>query len=197
MTPARCAIYARVSTAHQTVENQLLELRAAASRMGWTVAAELTDHAISGTKGRADRPAWNKLFTMIQRREVDVVCAWSIDRLGRSIKELVGFMDEVQAAGVDLYVHQQAINTATPAGRMVFNIFASLGEFERELIVERTRSGLARAKAQGVRLGRPNNVNDGTAAAVKMLRAKNMGIVKIASTLRIGVGSVSKILKAA
>ena len=197
MTPARCAIYARVSTSHQTVENQLLELRAAASRMGWTVAAELTDHAISGTKGRDGRPAWNKLFTMIQRREVDVVCAWSIDRLGRSIKELVGFMDEVQAAGVDLYVHQQAINTATPAGRMVFNIFASLGEFERELIVERTRSGLARARAQGVRLGRPSNVNDGTAAAVKMLRAKNMGIVKIASTLRIGVGSVSKILKAA
>ena len=193
----KAVIYARVSTSHQTVENQLLELRAAASRMGWTVAAELTDHAISGTKGRQDRPAWNKLFTMIQRREVDVVCAWSIDRLGRSIKELVGFMDEVQAAGVDLYVHQQAINTATPAGRMVFNIFASLGEFERELIVERTRSGLARARAQGVRLGRPSNVNDGTAAAVKMLRAKNMGIVKIASTLRIGVGSVSKILKAA
>ncbi len=193
----KAVIYARVSTSHQTVENQLLELRAAGQRMGWTVVAELTDHAISGTKGRQDRPAWNKLFTMIQRREVDVVCAWSIDRLGRSIKELVGFMDEVQAAGVDLYVHQQAINTATPAGRMVFNIFASLGEFERELIVERTRSGLARARAQGVRLGRPSNVNDGTAAAVKMLRAKNMGIVKIASTLRIGVGSVSKILKAA
>ena len=193
----KAVIYARVSTSHQTVENQLLELRGAASRMNWTVAAELTDHAISGTKGRQDRPAWNKLFTMLQRREVNVVCAWSIDRLGRSIKELVGFMDEVQAAGVDLYVHQQAINTATPAGRMVFNIFASLGEFERELIVERTRSGLARARAQGVRLGRPSNVNDGTAAAVKMLRAKNMGIVKIDSTLRIGVGSVSKILKAA
>lgn len=165
--------------------------------MKLTVAAELSDHAISGTKGRQDRPAWSRLFTLIQRKEVHVVMAWSIDRLGRSIKELVGFMDEVQAAGVDLYVHQQAINTATPAGRMVFNIFASLGEFERELIVERTRSGLARAKSQGVRLGRPSNVNDGTAAAVKMLRAKNMGIVRIASTLRIGVGSVSKILKAA
>ena len=196
MTPARCAIYARVSTSHQTVENQLLELRAAASRMGWTVAAELTDHAISGTKGRADRPAWNRLFTMIQRREVDVVCAWSIDRLGRSIKELVGFMDEVQAAGVDLYVHQQAINTATPAGRMVFHIIASLGEFEREIIVERTRSGIARAKSQGVKFGRPSNVNDGTVAAVKMLRAKPMGIQKIATTLHIGVSAVYKALAA-
>ena len=192
----KAVIYARVSTSHQTVDNQLLELRAAASRMGWTVAAELTDHAISGTKGRADRPAWNKLFTMIQRREVDVVMAWSIDRLGRSIKELVGFMDEVQAAGVDLYVHQQAINTATPAGRMVFHIIASLGEFEREIIVERTRSGIARAKSQGVKFGRPSNVNDGTVAAVKMLRAKNIGIQKIATTLNIGVGSVYKALAA-
>ena len=193
----RAAIYARVSTNSQNCENQLLELRLVAIRMGWTITAELTDHAISGTKGRLDRPAWNKLFIMMQRREVDVVCAWSIDRLGRSIKELVGFMDEVQAAGVDLYVHQQAINTATPAGRMVFNIFASLGEFERELIVERTRSGLARAKAQGVKLGRPCRVQLGTIEAVKMLRSQNLGICKIAKTLRIGVGSVSKILKAA
>ena len=166
----RAVIYARVSTAHQTTLNQLLELRSTAQRMGWEIVAELTDDGISGAKGRDGRPAFDKLFRMVQRREIDVVMSWSIDRLGRSIQDLVGFMTEVQGVGVDLYIHQQAINTATPAGRMVFGIFSALGEYERELIRERVKAGLERAKAEGKKLGRPSNITPGTRAAVLELR---------------------------
>jgi DNA invertase Pin-like site-specific DNA recombinase len=106
-------------------------------------------------------------------------------------------MNEVQAAGVDLYIHQQAINTATPAGRMVFGIFSALGEYERELIRERIRAGLARAKAEGKKLGRPSNVTTDTVERVRTMRDQGLAIHKIAKTLRIGVGTTSKILKAA
>ncbi len=190
-------IYARVSTAHQTVENQLIELRATAQRMGLRVIREITDSGISGTKGRRERPGFNDIFLMIQRKQVDVVMSWSIDRLGRSIQDLVGFMDEVQSAGVDLYIHQQAINTATPAGRMVFGIFSALGEYERELIRERINAGLSRARAEGKKLGRPTNVNDSVRTSVRLLREKGHSIHKIAKQLRIGVGTTQKILAAA
>ena len=193
----KAVLYARVSTLHQTTENQLLELRDAARRMGWTVVKELTDAGISGAKGRDQRPGFDQLFRMIQRREIDVVMAWSIDRLGRSIQDLTGFMKDVQATGVDLYIHQQAINTATPAGRMVFGIFSALGEYERELIRERINAGLARARAEGKKLGRPSNVNDSVRTSVRVLREKGYSIHRIAKTLRIGVGTTSKILQAA
>ena len=197
MRTIRAVIYARVSTTHQTTDNQLIELRHAAERMGWSVVGELTDDGISGAKGRDQRPAFDRLFQMVQRKEVDVVMAWSIDRLGRSIQHLTSFMSEVQAVGVDLYIHQQAINTATPAGRMVFGIFSALGEYERELIRERINAGLSRAKAQGKKLGRPSNVNDSVRTSVKMLREKGHSIHTIAKQLHIGVGTTQKILAAA
>ena len=192
----KAVLYARVSTTHQTVENQLLELRAAAQRLGYTIAAELSDHAVSGGKGRHDRPAFNRLHQMIQRREMDVVMSWSIDRLGRSIQDLVSFMKEVEGAGVGLYIHRQAINTATPAGRMIFGIFSSLGEYERELIRERIHAGLARAKSEGRKLGRPTNVDEAVKARVILMRSQGLSFHKIAKTLRIGVGTTSKILMA-
>lgn len=195
--PLKAVIYARVSTSGQTAENQLLELRHAADRMGWTVVTELVDDGISGAKGRESRPAFDKLFQMIQRRECDVVCAWSICRLERSIQHLVSLMTEIQSAGVDLYVHQQAINTATPAGRMVFGIFSALGEYERELIRERINAGLARARAQGKKLGRPSNVNDAVRTSVKLLREKGHSSHSIGKQLRIGVGTTQKILAGA
>ncbi|MCX6976061.1 MAG: recombinase family protein [Verrucomicrobia bacterium] len=193
----RCAIYVRVSTSHQTVENQLLELRSIAQRSGWTIVAELKDEGISGTKGRSERPAFDRLFQLIQRKEIDLVVSWSIDRLGRSLQHLIAFMTEVQAAGVDLYVHQQAINTATPAGRMVFGVFSALGEYERELIRERINAGLARARAEGKKLGRPTNVNDSVRTSVRLLREKGLSVHKIAKQLRIGVGTTSRILQSA
>ena len=193
----KAAIYARVSTNHQTVDNQLLELRTAATRLGYTVVAELVDQGISGTKSKTDRPAFARLHQMTQRREVDCVMSWSICRLGRSTQDLSAFLAEIQAVGVDLYLHQQNINTATPSGRMVFGIFSALASWEREMIVERINAGLTRAKSQGKKLGRPSNRNEGTAAAVKMLRSQGLGICAIAKTLRIGVSTTSKILRSA
>jgi len=196
MTQRKAVIYARVSTSHQTVDNQLLELRQAAERMGWKVTCELTDEGISGAKGRDQRPSFDRLFQMVQRKEIDVVMFWSIDRIGRSIQHLVSFMTEVQATGVDLYIHQQSINTATPAGRMVFGIFSALGEYERELIRARINAGLARAKAEGKKLGRPSNVNDSVITSVKLLRQSGLSIHNIAKQLKIGVGTTHKILSA-
>jgi DNA invertase Pin-like site-specific DNA recombinase len=194
----KAAIYARVSTTHQNVDNQLLELRHTAERFGWQVVSELIDDGISGAKGRQNRPAFDRLFQMIRRRECDVVIAWSIDRLGRSIADLTSFMGEVQATGVDLYIEKQAINTATPSGRMIFGIFAALGEYEREIIRERIHAGLARARLEGKRLGRPSVASSETVqASVRLLREKQMPIHQIAKSLKIGVGTVSKILAAA
>ena len=191
----KAIIYARVSTNHQTVENQLIELRAAAHRMGWHIVGEICDSGISGSKGRNQRPGFDRLFHMVQRKQVDVVMSWSIDRLGRSLQDLVGFMKEVQGVGVDLYIHQQSINTATPAGRMVFGIFSALGEYERELIRERINAGLARAKAEGKKLGRPSLVNDATKTSVRMLHERGLTVRQIAKNLCIGVGTTHKILQ--
>jgi DNA invertase Pin-like site-specific DNA recombinase len=193
----RAAIYARVSTASQTVNNQVAELREVAVRNGWYLAIELTDNGVSGAKGRDQRPAFDELLRRATRREFDVIMVWSVDRLGRSIQHLVAFINEIQALGIDLYVHQQALNTATPAGRMVFSVFSALGEYERELIRERIIAGQRRAKSQGVKIGRPSKMNDAVRTSVKLLRDKGMSIREIAKRLEIGVGTVYAVLKAA
>jgi len=179
------------------VENQLLELREAAARLGYTVVKELRDEGISGAKGKDQRKGFAELHRMISRKEIDCVMSISIDRLGRSIKDLQDLLAEIEGVGINLYIHNNGINTATIAGKLVFNIFASLASWERDLIRERTLAGLARAKSQGKRLGRPTNRNEGTVAAVKMLRSQGLGICAIAKTLRIGVSTTSEILKAA
>jgi DNA invertase Pin-like site-specific DNA recombinase len=198
MRPKTAAIYARVSTSQQNVSNQLLELRQTAERFGWRVVAELVDAGISGAKSRSDRPGFDRLFHMVQRNEIDVVMAWDVSRLGRSIQDLVTFMKELQGAGIDLYIHQQAINTATPAGRMVFGIFSALGEYETELIRERINAGLARARKEGKKLGRPSvATSPAVISSVRLLRERQMPIHQIAKSLKIGVGTVTKILAAA
>jgi len=193
----RVAIYARVSTSNQTVENQLQELRVVAERNQWNVVIELSDNGISGTKGRDQRPAFDDLLKRATRREFDLIMVWAIDRLGRSIQHLVSFMTEIQSLGVDLYVHQQAIDTTTPSGRMIFGIFSALGEYERELMRERIMSGQRRARSQGVKIGRPSKMNDAVRTSVKLLHGNGMAIRKIAKQLEIGVGTVYSALKAA
>jgi DNA invertase Pin-like site-specific DNA recombinase len=193
----KAVIYARVSTSSQTCENQLASLRAVAARNGWQVVRELKDEGISGAKGRADRPAWDELHRMVARKQCDIVLTWSIDRLGRSIAELIGFMKELSAVGVDLYCEQQSLNTQTASGRLCFAMFAALGEYERELIRERVLAGLATARRNGRKLGRPTNVNAGTRTAVRELRQRGLSIGAIAKTLRIGVGTTRKMIAAA
>lgn len=192
----RVAIYCRVSTDSQTVENQIRELQEVATRSNWNVIGIYSDQGISGAKDRTERPQLDALIKDANKRKFDMIACWSIDRLGRSIQTLVQFMNDMNAIGVDLYFHQQALNTKTASGRMVFSIFSALGEYERELIRERINAGLARAKAQGKKLGRPSNVNPSVITSVKLLRANGHSIHTIAKQLHIGVGTTQKILAA-
>lgn len=190
----RVAIYLRVSTKDQTTENQLRELRQVAERAGWDVVKVFEDAGISGAKGRDQRPAYDALLKAVARREVDMVAAWSVDRLGRSMQDLVAFLEDLRGRGADLYLHQQALDTTTPSGRALFGMLSVFAEYERAMIRDRVNAGLARAKAQGKRLGRPT-VGSGTEAKVGELRAGGMGIVRVAKTLGIGVSAVQRIIK--
>ena len=151
----QAVIYLRVSTIDQTTANQERELRAIASRMGCEIVKVYRDHGISGAKGRDKRPGFNALHRAATRREFDVVMAWSVDRLGRSLQDLVGFLGELHALNIDLFLHQQGLDTRTPAGTAMFQMLGVFAQFERAMIQERVRAGLARARGEGKRLGRP------------------------------------------
>ena len=138
----RVAIYTRVSTDAQTTANQERELRAVAERAGWRVVRVYADQAVSGAKTRTARPAFKAMCEDTARRRFDMVAAWSVDRLGRSLQDLVGFLTEIHALRVDLYLHQQAIDTSSPAGRALFQMLGVFAEFERALIVDRVKAGL-------------------------------------------------------
>jgi DNA invertase Pin-like site-specific DNA recombinase len=197
--PKRVALYARVSTDGQTTENQLRELRSTVERHGWTVTGEYVDHAISGAKGRKDRPQFDALLRAVARREFDVVAAWSVDRLGRSLQDLIAFLSDLQAKRVDLYLHQQSLDTSTPSGKAMFGMLGVFAEFERSIIQERIQAGLARARSKGVTLGRPMlNHKAGQKAAIEQrireLAAEGMGKRKIARTLGVGVSVAQRVL---
>ncbi len=193
--PRTAAIYARVSTDGQTTENQLLELRQVALRMGWDVVAEYVDHGISGAKGRDKRPQFDALCKGAIRREFDIVMAWSVDRLSRSLQHLLTFLGEVHAKDVDLYLHQQGIDTTTPAGKAMFQMCGVFAEFERAMIQDRVKAGLARAVARGTRLGRPP-VSARIETKIRAARREGKGIRKIAAEVGVGVSVVQRIVAA-
>ncbi|CUW37265.1 putative Resolvase [Magnetospirillum sp. XM-1] len=151
----RVALYARVSTDFQTVENQLQELHRIANRMEWEVVAEFTDQGISGSKGRDQRPGFDRLLKGVARHEFDLVAAWAVDRLGRSLRDLVLFMDDLREQRVDLFLAQQGLDTSTASGKAMFGMLSVFSDFERSLITARVKSGLQRVRSSGVRLGRP------------------------------------------
>jgi DNA invertase Pin-like site-specific DNA recombinase len=186
-------LYARVSTDGQTTENQLRELRGAVERNGWTVVGEFIDHGISGAKSRKERPQFDALLHAVTRREFDMVAAWSVDRLGRSLQDLVGFLGDLHAKRVDLYLHQQALDTSTPSGKAMFGMLGVFAEFERSIIQERVKAGLARARARGKTLGRPRT-DAKVEAKIRKLGAQGMGKLKIARTLGIGVSVAQRVL---
>lgn len=194
----RVAFYARVSTDGQTVDNQLDELREAAERHGWHVVATFADRGISGTKGRESRPEFDKLLKAIVRRDVDMVAAWSVDRLGRSLQHLVPFLSDLQAKGVDLFLLRQGLDTSTPSGRAMFQMLGVFAEFEAAMIRERVRAGVARAKRNGTKsgrpLGRPRLDAKKEGAVRKALLAGN-GILKVARTVGVGTGTVARIAR--
>lgn len=151
----RVALYVRVSTDAQTVENQVVALQEVAQRSGWTIVHTFSDEGVSGAKGRDKRPGYDALLKAVARHEVQIVAAWSVDRLGRSLPDLVAFLSDIQAKGCDLYLHQQAIDTSTPSGRMLFQMLGVFAEFERAIITSRIKAAHDRCRVKGVRIGRP------------------------------------------
>ena len=193
----RVALYARVSTESQTTDNQLVELRLVAERMGWEIMGEFVDHAISGAKGRDQRPAFDKLQKGAVRKDFNMVAAWSVDRLGRSLQHLVEFLGEINASGVDLYLHQQGINTGTPAGKALFQMCGVFAEFEKSMIKERVISGIARSRLTGTKSGKPHGrpANlDNPEPHIRKLREEGLSMLKIAKQLGIGTSTVQRVL---
>jgi DNA invertase Pin-like site-specific DNA recombinase len=192
----KAALYLRVSTTEQTVDNQRRELEAVAQRHGWRVVATYADEGISGTKGRDKRPGLDRLCRGIARREFDLVAAWSVDRLGRSLQDLVAFLGDLHAKGVDLYLHQQGLDTTTPSGKAMFQMLGVFAEFERAMIVERVRSGIARARERGTKsgkaIGRPK-LSPAKERAIREALATGKGMTAIARELRVGAGTVHRI----
>lgn len=189
MKAKRVAFYARVSTDGQTVENQLQELQAIAEKHGWQVVQIFKDEGISGSKGRDKRPALDALCKGIIRKDFDLVAAWSVDRLGRSLQDLIGLLNDMKDKEIDLYLHQQGLDTSTPSGKAMFQMLGVFAEYESSIIQSRVKSGLARAREQGKVLGRPRTTET-TKEAIIQARREGKGIRKIASELRVGVGTI-------
>jgi DNA invertase Pin-like site-specific DNA recombinase len=195
----RAVLYLRVSTQDQTMANQERELRQVAERAGWEVLKVYKDHGISGARSKDKRPAFDALHKAAARREFDVVMAWSVDRLGRSLQDLVGFLSEIHAAGVDLFLHQQGLDTTMPAGKAMLQMLGVFAEFERSIIQERVRAGLRRAVSEGKQLGRPRIAADIEArisAALKARRDTGDSIRKDRSAVRRRSQAVTRALEA-
>jgi DNA invertase Pin-like site-specific DNA recombinase len=208
-TARRAALYVRVSTDHQTVENQVVELRQVAERRGWQVVEVYKDAGISGAKGRDQRPGLDAMLKDASRRKFDVVMVWAIDRLGRSLIDLLGTIQHLEACGVDLYLDQQSLDTTTPMGKLLFQVTGAFAEFERTMIRQRVNAGLSVIKTKikregrftskaGIvrsRLGRPGAEPDKIAHARAEL-AKGVGIGKVARLTGLGTGTVHKLKRA-
>jgi DNA invertase Pin-like site-specific DNA recombinase len=187
-------LYVRVSTADrgQTVENQLQPLQEAATRLGWSIVAIYRDEGISGARGRDKRPGLDALLKGVARREFDLVAAWSVCRLGRSLSDLIGLLNELRARDIDLYLHQQAIDSSTPSGRALFGMLGVFSEFERAMIRDRVMAGLDRARAAGKRLGRPRT----TPYQIGRIRAAldaGRGVRETARLLKVSPAKVSQV----
>jgi DNA invertase Pin-like site-specific DNA recombinase len=172
----RAALYLRVSTSDQTTENQERELREAAVRLGHSIVEVYRDFGISGGKGREKRSAFDKLHKDATRRRFDLVMAWSLDRLGRSLKDLIHFLEHLKETHCDLFLHQQGLHTTTSAGRAMFQMIGVFAEFERSIIAERVKAGMARAKLTGKTksgraIGRPRSL---TPSQKTEIRAKKL-----------------------
>ena len=194
MSSNRCAIYARVSTDDQTTTNQIDELRRVAAAKGLEIVEVFTD-TMSGAKGRIDRTGFNNIIKGAVQKQFDTILVWSVDRLGRSLQDLVAFLDEIHSVNCDLYIHQSGLDSSTPSGKMLFQMCGVFAEFERGMIRERVVAGQKRAKSQGKHIGRPTNLNEGLTHSIRYMKEQGVGIRKIAKDLSVGVGTVYKVLE--
>ena len=199
MRPKRAALYLRVSTGEQTVENQRRELEAAATARGWSVVARYADEGVSGAKGRDKRPGLDAMLRDAVRRKFDVLMVWSVDRIGRSLIDLISVLHELHGAGADLFLHQQALDTTTPAGKTMFGMLSVFAEFDRSMIQARVKAGMARIKAgaatkSGKPIGRPK-ISAETEQRIRDQLATGTGKGKTARLLGVGTGTVEKVAR--
>ena len=191
----RAALYLRVSTGEQTVANQLQELEAVAAQRGWQVVEVYDDAGLSGGTSRQGRPGLDAMLRDAVRGRFDVVACWSVDRLGRSLQDLVTTLGDLQSARVGLYLHRQAVDTTTPSGRAMFQMLGVFAEFERAMIQERVRAGLQRARAEGKRLGRPKASVD--APAIRAAVRDGLSIRQAAERYRTSRSTVHRLVQSA
>jgi DNA invertase Pin-like site-specific DNA recombinase len=191
----RIAIYLRVSTSRQDTDNQRRELEAVAKRSGWHVVRVFEDTGISGAKGRDKRPGLDAMLKAVNAKEFDMVATWSVDRLGRSLTDLLGILQGLHDKGVDLFLHQQCLDTSTTAGKAMFQMLGVFAEFERGIIRERVNAGLARAKENGIKLGR-RKVKPAVEDRILCLRKSGMGMLKIGRTVGVGTSVVQRVVAA-
>lgn len=187
-----CALYGRVSTTGngQNPETQLTALREYCGRRGWEVAGEYVDIGVSGSKD--SRPELNRLMADAKQRKLDVILVWKLDRFGRSLRHLVNALAEFDALGVAFVSLTDNLDLGTPAGRLMYQIIGAMAEFERCLVQERVKAGLRRARAEGIRLGRPRAVVSLPRAIA--LRGQGASVRQIARKLGVSVGTVHKTL---
>jgi len=190
----RVALYIRVSTSKQDTENQRRELEAVADRSGWKIVEVYEDAGISGAKGRDQRPGLDAMMKAVNAKEFDMVATWSVDRLGRSLTDLLSILQGLHEKGGGLFLHQQGLDTTTTAGKAMFQMLGVFAEFERGIIRERVNAGLARARAKGTKLGR-RRVTPTVEARILELRSEGYGILKIGRKLGIGTSVVQRVLK--
>ena len=190
----RVAIYIRVSTSKQDTDNQRRELEAVAERSGWKVVKVYEDAGISGAKGRDQRPGLDAMMKAVNAKEFDMVASWSVDRLGRSLTDLLSILQGLHEKGVGLFLHQQGLDTSTTAGKAMFQMLGVFAEFERGIIRERVNAGLARAQGERHEI-RPTSGQTRGGARILELRAKGDGILKIGKTLGIGTSVVQRVFK--
>jgi len=188
----RAFLYARVSTGDQKEGMQVAELEEFAKRRGWQTEL-FTDAGWSGAK--QSRPSLDRMMALVRKRQCDVVLVYRYDRFARSLHHLVSSLAEFDSLGVQFVSLHEGVDTSTPNGRLIFHIFASIAEFERELIRERVKSGVAHARAQGIRLGRPRA--DADPAKIALLRDEGMTLRAIAGRLELSHATVARALKRA
>ncbi|RUU14382.1 recombinase family protein [Mesorhizobium sp. USDA-HM6] len=191
----RAALYLRVSTKEQTTENQRLELERVASAKGWAITATYQDEGISGAKGRDKRPGYDQLLKDAIRAKFDIAMAWDVSRLGRSLAGLVQALDDLHSNGVDLYLHQQAIDTTTPSGKAMFQMTGVFAEFERSMIRERVKAGLERVRDNGLKLGRPQLQAD--LVGIARDAENGMSVRQVARKYDISTGSAFSLIRKA
>ena len=188
----RAVLYLRVSKNEQTIENQRIELDRVAAAKGWKVIATFKDEGVSGAFGREVRAQYDLMLKQGIQAKFDVVLAWDVSRLSRSLVDLVTTLDELHACGIDLYLHQQAIDTTTPAGKAMFQMCGVFAEFERGILGERVKAGLNRARAEGKLLGRP--IKLANIKAILEDRKEGKTIRAIAAEQNLSLGKVHKIV---